>query len=282
MWKHKINIDFPYDYKAVLHRFEFDPMFTIDNNTLKFGLYLDELTPVNVTFSDKITIESNGDKDTVINKVIHILQLDKDLNEVNEHFKGTNIEELFELYKGMPLCLDTELNVSLFRAIIHQQVSMKGAFTLTRRLIEKYGKVIDGVYFFPSINTLANLKVEDLREIKFNIKRSEYIIDTAKMIDNGDLNLYELGKLTYDEIYNKLIKIRGIGRWTINCLLLFGFGKQDLFLTGDLGLVKGIQKYFKLDERPDINYLNSINENWSPYSSYATFYFWRYVGDENV
>ncbi len=71
-----------------------------------------------------------------------------------------------------------------------------------------------------------------------------------------------------------LLPLRGIGRWTVECLLLFGMGRPDLLPAADIGLRRAVQRVYGLPERPGEEEVRRIGEAWAPWRSYATFYLW--------
>jgi DNA-3-methyladenine glycosylase II len=72
-----------------------------------------------------------------------------------------------------------------------------------------------------------------------------------------------------------LIRFRGIGKWTAECLLIFGFGRSDLLPSADIGLRNGIKKVFGLESQPSQSDVEAIGQAWSPWRTYATYYLWE-------
>jgi len=162
----------------------------------------------------------------------------------------------------------------MMKTIIHQQLNIRFAYTLTERFVKKFGKEKDGVYFSPTPETVSQLKYQDLRELSFSQRKAEYIIDTSRLIVNGDLDLDELSLRSDDEVIDQLVKIRGIGYWTAENILLFGLGRQNLFPVKDVGIQNAVKNLYNLDQKPTIEQLLSFSEGWSPYKSYASLYLW--------
>ena len=77
-----------------------------------------------------------------------------------------------------------------------------------------------------------------------------------------------------DEIVAELTKIKGIGRWTVEMILIFRLTRPDVFPAGDLGIVKAVQKAYNLRKTPDVKRLHAIAERWRPYRSVASWYLW--------
>ena len=97
----------------------------------------------------------------------------------------------------------------------------------------------------------------------------------AKTIDGTVPNARALARMTDDEIIERLIIVRGIGRWTAEMLLLFDLGRPDVWPVGDYGVRKGFAKTFRRRKLPTPKQLMKFGERWRPYRSVAAWYFWR-------
>lgn len=273
----------PYNYPRVLERLSYDPLNQIDleNKHIRVPLkiYGDDVVAT-VSFSGSIDtpnckIELPPDyEEEGVRKIKNIFQLGTSLLEVNEHFSDTELAPLFKKFSGMPLIADFDLYFCMMKTIIHQQLNIRFAYTLTERFVNKFGKEKDGVYFSPTPETVSQLKYQDLRELSFSQRKAEYIIDTSRLIVNGDLDLDELSLRSDDEVIDELVKIRGIGYWTAENILLFGLGRQNLFPVKDVGIQNAVKNLYNLDQKPTIEQLLSFSEGWSPYKSYASLYLW--------
>src|SRR5690606_25788030 len=140
-----------------------------------------------------------------------------------------------------------------------------------------FGFHIDDVYFYPLPETIANMEPEMLRSLKFSQRKAEYVIELAKQIVNGEINLEQLSKLSDEEIMKELIKIRGVGPWTVQCFLLFGLGRPNLFPLADIGLQNAIKELYGLDRKPTKEEMLEYSSEWHPYLSYASLYLWRSI-----
>lgn len=180
--------------------------------------------------------------------------------------------------EGLRPVLDPSLYECLIKTIISQQLNLSFAGTLIDRLMELAGERVDfkgeTVYVFPTPEQVAALSYEDLTRLQFNRRKAEYIIDISRMIAEGRLDLERLWRYSDEEVIRTLLPLRGIGRWTVECLLLFGMGRPDLLPAADIGLRKAVQKVYGLPERPGEEEVRRIGEAWAPWRSYATFYLW--------
>jgi DNA-3-methyladenine glycosylase II len=168
----------------------------------------------------------------------------------------------------------------MIRTIIGQQLNLAFAATLTRRLVQLASPeplVHEGrtFLFFPSPEEVARLSYESLCELQFSRRKAEYVIDFAREIVEGNLDLERLEAMSNEEIISQLVRLRGIGRWTVECFLLFGLGRTDLLPAADIGLRNGLKRWFGLDSQPTEEEVRRWGASWSPWSSYVTYYLWE-------
>ncbi|WP_078382096.1 DNA-3-methyladenine glycosylase family protein [Sutcliffiella halmapala] len=282
----KIKIEGPYNFDRVLQRLSIDPIIALDlsERFVKVPLYIEE-TPIVIKVkaigtTDQPEFELTSESiftEKEIAKIKGIFQWDKSLSPINEHFANTELAAIFQEHSGTPLVLEFDLYHCLMKCIIHQQVNMKFAHTLTERFVHAFGFQHDGVWFYPKPADVAKLDYEDITALKMSRRKAEYIIDTSKLIAAGELPLYELPEKMDEEILKQLIKIRGIGPWTIQNLLLFGLGRPNLFPLADIGIQNALKKLKGLDEKPTILQMQQWSKDWEPYLSYASLYLWRSI-----
>ena len=97
---------------------------------------------------------------------------------------------------------------------------------------------------------------------------------STRTMTGGATIAFKSGAMPDDDIVAELTKIKGIGRWTVEMLLIFRLTRPDVFPAGDLGIVKAIQKAYNLRKVPDVKRLHRIAEAWRPYRSVAAWYLW--------
>ena len=106
--------------------------------------------------------------------------------------------------------------------------------------------------------------------------------DPARREGAGEIpDLRRMATMDEDAIVAALVPIRGIGRWTVEMMLMFRLGRPDVLPVDDLGIRKGVQVLDKLDEMPTPKELLARGERWAPFRSYASFYLWR-IADAGV
>ena len=161
---------------------------------------------------------------------------------------------------------------TLMRIIIGQQISRKAAESIYQKLREK------------KITTYKNfLNTDDkyLKNLGLSFRKIMYIKDLAKNICENKINLNEFKKSSSEVVYNSLIKIKGIGKWTINNYQLFVLEDCDAWPGGDLAVQEAIKSLKNLDVRPDENEANIIAEKWKPFRGSAALLLWHYYSKKN-
>jgi len=164
---------------------------------------------------------------------------------------------------------------ALAESIAYQQLNGKAAAAIWNRVRALY----------PKRKRLDPAKVlatpdETLRAAGLSRAKVAAIKDlAAKTMDGTVPSGRALLKMSDDEIIARLIKIRGIGRWTVEMLLLFDLGRPDVWPVDDYGVRKGFAKTFSKRKLPTPKQLMKLGEKWRPYRSVAAWYFWRAVDE---
>lgn len=286
MWEEHLRIEPPYDFDRVLDRLSMDPLHHVDLKKREVCIPLrnKENKPFVVTVkglgtkeAPEFLITGKSDKDLALKETMRIFQWNVSLLDVQSHFHSSNIAEIFAVHDGTPLVLEFGLYDCLMKCIIHQQLNLKFAHTLTERFVHTFGEQVDDVWFYPAPEKIAALDYNDLRALQFSGRKSEYVIDTSKLIAEGKINLEEIKQMEDAEILKVLTKIRGIGPWTVQNLLLFGLGRPNLFPFADIGIQNALKKHFQLEKKPTFEEMEILSKEWSPYLSYASLYLWRSI-----
>ncbi len=159
---------------------------------------------------------------------------------------------------------------ALARAILYQQLSGKAAATIVGRVETAIGST--RLHF----DTLGRIDDAALRACGVSGNKSLALRDLAAREARGEIpTLREMSVMCHDDIINALVPIRGIGRWTVEMMLMFRLGRADILPVDDLGIRKGVQRVLKLEEMPAPKALPELCQRWGPYRTYASLYLWR-------
>jgi DNA-3-methyladenine glycosylase II len=205
--------------------------------------------------------------------------VDFDIENFYRHPLDKAMRGLTRRFTGFRPILTPDVFEASAWAIIGQQVNLQFAYRLKSRIVEYVNRsfTIDGIkyYLFPSSSEVADMKYKTLRSMQFSGRKAEYLLEFARMVSNGELDLEDLAELDYEPAQEKLLSIRGIGPWSANYILMRGAGHRDAFPIGDSGINHAVRNLYGLDKKPDIDLLLELGERWRPYRSLATFYLWK-------
>lgn len=170
---------------------------------------------------------------------------------------------------GMASRVLTDHLTTLVRAIVGQQLSSKAAATIFGRL---RGLMPDEEI---TVSGLQALDDTALRGVGLSTQKLGYLRDLCGRIADGRLRLDELEALTDEEIIERLVAVKGFGRWTAEMFLMFRLQRPDVLPVGDLGICTAVQRIYRLRQRPKPKRLTQIGEAWRPYRSVACWYLWE-------
>jgi DNA-3-methyladenine glycosylase II len=160
---------------------------------------------------------------------------------------------------------------SLVQAIIYQQLSGKAADTILGRF-----KALFGNGSFPAAEQVLGAPLERLRSAGLSRPKANYIQGIAEKAASGALPaLRECDDLTDAEIVQRLIELKGVGRWTVEMFLIFNLGRLDVLPVHDLGVRRGFQIAYRKRKMPEPEQLERFGEKWRPYRTVAAKYLWR-------
>ena len=157
---------------------------------------------------------------------------------------------------------------TLVDAIISQQISVKAADAIMARL----RVAVNGGLISPE--ALLVLEDDALRAVGLSPQKMRYMRDLAERVSSGQLNLEQLSELEDEAVITELVKVKGIGRWTAEMMLIFSLGRPDVLPVDDLGFLEGVRAAYGLEARPTAKELRERGELWRPYRTFATWYMW--------
>jgi DNA-3-methyladenine glycosylase II len=156
---------------------------------------------------------------------------------------------------------------ALVHAIISQQLSSKAASTIAAR----FAALFDAL---PTPAQVAAKPDTALRAVGLSGQKLGYLRDLCRRIEDGSLPLHTLEQMSDEDVIASLTQVKGIGRWTAEMFLMFRLHRPDVLPVGDLGIVKAVQKAYRLRNVPTPDRLTKIGESWRPYRSIACWYLW--------
>jgi DNA-3-methyladenine glycosylase II len=163
---------------------------------------------------------------------------------------------------------------ALAGAIVSQQLSTKAAATIFARFSALFP---DGAFRAADI---AGVSDADLRGVGLSGQKVGYLRDLSARIADGRLDLDALEMLEDAVVIERLMTVKGFGRWTAEMFLMFRLHRPDVLPAGDLGIVNAVQRLYGLRKRPDAKRILKIGDVWRPYRSVASWYLWQTLKNE--
>jgi len=197
-------------------------------------------------------------------KYISHLQKDKRLATI----LGEEVHQLV-LHKNIPL--------RLISSIMSQQLSTKVAAVIFKRFLE----IFNGEE--PTPQQILDTPFETLRAIGLSNNKVRYIQNVAAFCIEHAITDTKLLEMSNEEIIDLLVQIKGVGQWTVEMLLMFSLGREDVFAVDDLGIQQGMQRLYSLDttnKKLLKAQMLELSQQWKPYRSYACLHIWKWKDDK--
>jgi DNA-3-methyladenine glycosylase II len=189
------------------------------------------------------------------------------------------LASLCQKYYGLRMIGMPHLFESLVWSIIGQQINLNFAYSLKEKLVQNFGRKLfhnnEAFYALPTPERLASLNLEDFQPFQFSRSKAQYIINVSREFAEGNLSREALKKLSFEEVKEALVKIKGVGNWTANYSMMKSLKNYDAFPVEDVGLHNAVKTQYGLMAKPTVSELNQMAEKWKGWRGYATFYFWH-------
>jgi DNA-3-methyladenine glycosylase II len=158
----------------------------------------------------------------------------------------------------------------LAESIVYQQLSIKAAETIFKRLI----KLVGGHTNLRPENVIT-LSNEQLRSAGLSSQKSKYLKDLAEKFLEKEIIPIQLSKMTDEEVIALLSKVKGIGRWTAEMFLIFSLGRSNILPIADLGFRRAVEVNYKIRKPVSEKKILELSKKWEPYRSIAVWYLWK-------
>ena len=187
--------------------------------------------------------------------------------------KDVLLKSLIEEFEEPRLSSRGDLFATLIKSIVGQQISVIAASAVWSRLFDLVGEV--------NPESILAKTHEELRQVGLSNRKVEYIVGIAEAWTEG-LGEIDWEQMSDEEVVQELVKLRGVGRWTVQMLLIFALLRQDVFPIDDIGLIRGMEKLYNSGKPLETSELNEISEKWIPYRTMGVWYIWRSIDPEPV
>ncbi len=189
--------------------------------------------------------------------------------------------------RGLRLTRAESVYEAVVQAIAAQQISGAVARVIRDGLVTTYGAAIEAdghvVHAFPKPETIVEAGVDALRALKLSARKAEYILGISERAIDGELDYDLLDRLSDDEVIERLSAIRGVGRWTVQWVLMRALGRVDVLPAGDLALQRTIGDLYFDGRRLTEGELDAFAvERWRPYRGLATAYLFAHLRQQRA
>ncbi|KVH92354.1 DNA glycosylase [Cynara cardunculus var. scolymus] len=162
--------------------------------------------------------------------------------------------------------------LALTKSILYQQLAYKAGTSIYTRFVNLCGGE-DGV----GPETVLSLTPQQLKQIGVSGRKASYLYDLANKYNNGILSDESVVKMDDRSLFTMLSMVKGIGSWSVHMFMIFSLHRPDVLPVSDLGVRKGVQLLYMLDELPRPSQMEQLCEKWRPYRSVGAWYMWRFV-----
>lgn len=191
----------------------------------------------------------------------HIAHLSKD----KKLAKIIALQQKYELQKR------NQVHLHLCSSIMSQQLSTKVAAVIYNRFLALFKKKN------PSPKDIVAIPFDELRAIGLSNAKTNYVRNVCNFFIEHNITDARLHKMNNEELIDFLVQIKGVGRWTVEMILMFTMGREDVFAVDDLGIQQSMAKLYKIDmtdKKAMKQKMMQISGKWSPYRTYACRYLW--------
>jgi DNA-3-methyladenine glycosylase II len=194
--------------------------------------------------------------------------------EYREHLSNDKkLKKLIESGDSHQLKKRKNICTYLCASIMSQQLSTKVADVIYKRFIALYGGKE------PTPQQILDTPSETLRGIGLSNAKVSYVKNVAQFEIDFGMDAKKLAKMTNEEVIEYLVVIKGVGRWTVEMLLMFALGREDVFAVDDLGIQNAMIALYKIDNSDKKKLKEDmlrLSAKWSPYRTYACIHLWRW------
>ena len=187
--------------------------------------------------------------------------------------KDKKLAKLFNGQEPIQLKFHKNICLRLCASIMSQQLSTKVAKVIYNRFLDLYGGEE------PAPEQIVATPFEKLRGIGLSNAKTQYVLNVAQFAIDHELTDKKLKKMSNDEIIELLTQIKGVGKWTVEMLLMFTLGREDVFSADDYGIQVAMKNIYKLDDsnKKELREkMLKLSTKWAPYRTYACLHLWHW------
>ena len=186
--------------------------------------------------------------------------------------KDKKLKKIIELHGTIDLSVKKNVYLHLCFSIMSQQLSTKVADVFIKRFLNLYKKKT------PAAAEIAATPHETLRSIGLSNSKATYIKNVCEFFIAEKITDNKLYKMSDDAVIEYLTQIKGVGKWTVEMILMFTLGRADVFSADDLGIQQTMISLYKIegDKKAVKDKMLRLSAKWQPYRTHACMYLWRW------
>jgi DNA-3-methyladenine glycosylase II len=221
---------------------------------------------------------TESEREELTEKLDGLFSFSQDLTALYEFMdKDPVLNELKQRFYGLKAgSIGTTVFESIIKSIIQQQISIRVAFSITNRMVTRFGEKTEaeGVtyYSFPTPAKLAEISLEEIRNCGVSWKKAEYIKGIADKTVDGTFNPEALRLRSNQQITETLTKFRGVGTWTAEMVLAAGLKRNTAVPAGDLGVRRTFSKFYSEDKLLSEAEVRKIADGWHEFTKDIVYY----------
>lgn len=195
------------------------------------------------------------------------------MNHISHLSKDKKLKKLIDSQPAFVLEKRNKVYLRLCSSILSQQLST----TVAKVLYKRFLTLFDGKE--PTAKQILQTPAETFRSIGFSNAKASYVHNVCRFFIENKITDGKLHQMEDEEVIALLTQIKGVGKWTVEMILMFTLGREDVFALDDLGLKQGVVKLYNLketDKKILMKKIEKISLKWSPYRTYASRYLWNW------
>ncbi|OVA18735.1 HhH-GPD domain [Macleaya cordata] len=242
-----------------------------------------DATPDNNSDSTKTFLQDNKTKTTKIiiqqiralpRVVARTLSCEGEVSVALRHLRSSDplLARVIDLHQPPTFDSFHPPFLALTKSILYQQLAFKAGTSIYTRFVSLCGGESGVVP-----EAVLALNPHQLRQIGVSARKASYLHDLANKYRNGILSDSSIVDMDDKSLFTMLTMVKGIGSWSVHMFMIFSLHRPDVLPIGDLGVRKGVQLLYGLDQLPRPSQMEQLCEKWRPYRSVASWYMWRFA-----
>ena len=186
--------------------------------------------------------------------------------------KDKKLKGIIDGSQPFQLVPKSKLYLRLCGSIMSQQLSTKVAEIIFKRFLNLYDEE-------PTAKQILDTPFDTLRAIGLSNAKTNYVHNVARFAEEQGMDAATLNQMSNEEVITYLTQIKGVGKWTVEMLLMFTLGREDVFAIDDLGIQNAMIRLYKLDRSDKKKFRDNmlrISKRWKPFRTYACMHLWNW------